>query len=251
MSLSIIKQFAKAVRVMSTLHPRLCKSLTSGVAASTEHFEVLKSLGSIDNIIDIGANRGQFSLAARYIFPRAAIYAFEPLPKPCETYRDIFASDDDTTVYNTAIGIAQTTAVIHVSGRDDSSSLLPITDTQDQLFPGTGEVGTTTIQVDRLDSLLSQSQLVGRTLLKIDVQGYEAQVLRGSEGLLNDVFLIYIECSFVELYESQALANEVIDWLHQRGFILNGVFNVSYDKNHHAVQADFLFRNSRCSLADS
>ena len=245
MSLSIINKLVKAVRVISTLHPRLCKSLTRGVAASTEHFEVLKSLGAIDNIIDIGANRGQFSLAARYSFPGASIFAFEPLLEPCETYRKNFASDDATTVYNTAIGIAEATAVIHVSGRDDSSSLLPITDTQDQLFPGTGEVGTTTIQVDRLDSLLSLSQLAGRTILKIDVQGFEAQVLQGAEGLLSEIFLVYIECSFVELYESQALANEVIDWLHQRAFIVSGVFNVSYDKNHHAVQADFLFRNSK------
>ena len=53
MSISIINKPVKAARVMSTLHPLLCKSLTRGVAASTEHFEVLKSLGSIDIIIDI------------------------------------------------------------------------------------------------------------------------------------------------------------------------------------------------------
>lgn len=247
MSLSLINKFCKALRVASTLHPLLCRSLAHGVAASTEHFDVLHSLGSIDTVVDLGANRGQFSLAARYRFPVATIIAFEPLPLPYAVYRRIFTGDSRTRIYNTAIGPERSSAAIHVSGRDDSSSLLPITDTQDQLFPGTSEVGTATIQVDRLDLLLSRDKLVGRTLLKIDVQGYEAQALQGSEGLLDGILFIYIECSFIELYESQALAHEIIDWLHQRGFTLHGVHNVSYDGNHRAVQADFLFRNSTLS----
>jgi FkbM family methyltransferase len=246
----VLSKVRKASRILATLHPLLCRSLIRGVAASAEHFMVLKSLGPIDTIIDIGANRGQFSLAARYSFPKATIFAFEPLPTPFEICRNVFASDEGTIVFNTAVGVEQSTAVIHVSGRDDSSSLLPITNTQEQIFPGTGEIGTANIRVDRLDSLLAHNNLSKKTLLKIDVQGYEAQVLRGSEDLLNSVMLIYIECSFVELYKSQVLAHEVIDWLHQRDFMLTGVYNVALDENHHAVQADFLFRNLAVDLID-
>lgn len=243
MPISLFKKLRKACCVLATRHPLLCASLSKGVAASTEHFNVLASLGTIATVIDLGANRGQFSLAARYCFPRAAIFAFEPLTQPYTTYQRIFAGDQSTRVFNTAIGTERSSAPIHVSGRDDSSSLLPITATQDQLFPGTGEVGTTTIQVDRLDALLSPADLQGTKLLKIDVQGYEAQALQGSTGLLDHIHYIYIECSFVELYEGQALAPDIIDWLHQRGFVLTGVFNMAYDRNHRAVQADFLFRS--------
>jgi FkbM family methyltransferase len=241
MFFSFIHKFCKAIHIVTTLHPLLYRGLAKGVAASTEHFTVLSSLGSIDTVIDIGANRGQFSLAARLTFPTATIFAFEPLPQPYERLRQVFASDTGTTGYNSAIGTAQSSAEIHISGRDDSSSLLPITDYQNHLFPGTGEVGMATIQVDRLDTLLSHQEISGRTLLKIDVQGYELQALMGSEGLLHDISFIYVECSFVELYETQSLAHEIIDWLHDRSFVLIGVYNVSYDKDHRAVQADFLF----------
>jgi len=45
----------------------------------------------------------------------------------------------------------------------------------------------------------------------------------------------------MELYKGQALADEVIAWLRERGFALNGVYNMAYDRNGKAVQADFLF----------
>jgi hypothetical protein len=51
----------------------------------------------------------------------------------------------------------------------------------------------------------------------------------------------YVECSFIELYEGQSLANEVIDLLHHQGFMLAGVYNIAYKRNGIAIQADFLF----------
>jgi len=44
-----------------------------------------------------------------------------------------------------------------------------------------------------------------------------------------------------EKYEGQALAHEVIEYLSQHGFKLAGVYNMSYDKEGIAIQADFLF----------
>ena len=53
---------------------------------------------------------------------------------------------------------------------------------------------------------------------------------------------MYAECSFVELYGGQALADEVIIWLHDKGYRLKGVFNINYDNTGCAIQADFLFK---------
>jgi len=78
-------------------------------------------------------------------------------------------------------------------------------------------------------------------LLKLDVQGFELEVLKGCRSMLDYFSRVYVECSFVELYEGQALAHEVIDYLHQHGFRLSGVYNMTYGKEGIAVQADFLF----------
>jgi len=78
-------------------------------------------------------------------------------------------------------------------------------------------------------------------LLKLDVQGFELEALKGCEDLLHCFAWVYAECSFVELYEGQALADGVIAWLRERGCVLSGVYNMTYDKQGRAVQADFLF----------
>jgi hypothetical protein len=73
------------------------------------------------------------------------------------------------------------------------------------------------------------------------VQGYELEVLQGSQDLLEKFSHLYIECSYVELYQGQALAHQVIAWLSDRNFILKGVYNTYYDKSGQAIQSDLLF----------
>lgn len=54
-------------------------------------------------------------------------------------------------LYESAIGPKKEKCTMHVSGRDDSSSLLPISNLQEEVFPGTGEVETADVQVAPLD----------------------------------------------------------------------------------------------------
>ena len=74
-----------------------------------------------------------------------------------------------------------------------------------------------------------------------DVQGFELQALAGCEDVLERFAWVYVECSFMELYAGQAFADAVIAWLRERGLRLAGVYNMAYDGEGHAVQADFLF----------
>lgn len=145
-------------------------------------------------------------------------------------------------LYAGAIGERKGNVTIHVSVRDDSSSLLPVTKAQNRLFPGTAEIATQTIEVGRLADYLDAADIVPPALLKLDVQGYELEALRGCEDLLDRFACVYAECSFVELYSGQALADEVIAWLRDRAFRLRGCYNMAYDQRGQAVQADFLFR---------
>lgn len=213
------------------------------IAAGVEHNNLLRYLSDIKirTIIDIGANRGQFALAARHHFPKASIHSFEPLKEPAEVYRRAFAQDQLTRLYECAIGSAEKATIIHVSKADDSSSLLPISDLQNELYPGTSEKETRLIIEKPLDVVLSASDIQGPALLKIDVQGFEKQVLEGCKSLLPLFSYIYVECSFIELYSGQALAHEIITFLSENGFYLSGIYNLSYDKKGVAVQGDFLF----------
>ena len=221
--------------------PRYYKALFSGVAAAVEHESLLRSI-CCKTIIDIGANRGQFSLVARHCFRDAQIFAFEPLSKPCEKFRTLFSDDKNVILHDVAVGPENGSVVIHISARDDSSSLLPITALQEALFPGTNEKTTESIRVRLLDAMIRPAQITTPAMLKLDVQGYELQALKGCENLLRKFQYVYAECSFVELYQGQALADEVISFLHPKGFALDGVYNTDYDLSGRAIQSDLLFR---------
>jgi len=231
-------RFEKLAQVLGS--KRLLRALVLyRVLAGAEHRNVLRQ--DLATVVDIGANRGQFSLAVRQWAPGARVFAFEPLSGPAARFCKGFQGDSKVILYQAAIGQQTGEATIHVSAADDSSSLLPISQLQQRLFPGTGEVRTETIRVGRLADFFSAKEIAGPALLKLDVQGFELEALSGCEDMLEYFAYAYVECSFVELYTGQALADEVTAWLRDRGFILSGIYNLSYDEHGHALQGDFLF----------
>lgn len=198
----------------------------------------------LNTVIDIGANRGQFALAARRFFPEAMIYSFEPLVNPADRFRGVFANDPNVCLRQAAVGQEQGLARMHLSAKDDSSSLLPITHRQSTIFPGTAEIGQTQVEIAPLRELLGDALIRPPALLKLDVQGYELQSLTGCEDVIPECEWVYVECSFVELYEGQAMAGEVMAWLRERAFGVDGVYNMVYDDEGRTIQGDFLFRQN-------
>ena len=157
-----------------------------GVAAAPEHRHVLGP--DLATVVDIGANRGQFCLAIRRWVPEAKVFAFEPLSGPATRFRKVFQGDSRMMLHQAAIGPETGEAIIHVSAADDSSSLLPISQVQQRLFPGTGEVRTETIKVGRLADFVSAKEIAGPAPLKLDVQGFELEALQRLQRATGAVF---------------------------------------------------------------
>jgi FkbM family methyltransferase len=237
--LTLLRKLRKLYRLL--LDPFYRKALARGVAAATEHEPVLRGLRCA-LIVDVGANKGQFALVARRHCPEARIVSFEPLPEPAAKFRNLFSADAGVVLHSVAIGAEARQATMHVSHRDDSSSLLPITETQTSVFPGTGERTITQVEIVSLDAVVPD--LVRPNLLKVDVQGYELEVLQGCGRLLDRIDYAYIECSFLELYRGQALADQVIRFLQASGFRLEGIYNLFYNPKGKPVQGDFFFVRS-------
>lgn len=76
-------------------------------------------------------------------------------------------------------------------------------------------VGTERVATRRLDDLPEVERI---DYLKIDVQGAELDVLRGSERKLADTLVIHLEVEFVPMYKGQPLFGEVDAHLRARGF---------------------------------
>jgi len=220
-------------------HPLCWRPLTYGVAPSAEHVDVLRSI-SVDGVIDVGANRGQFSLACSIALPEVPIVAFEPIPNEAITFRRVHPRSPSVELIQTAVGSSSGIATLHLSKRADSSSVLPIGKNQTAIFRETDEVGTIEVPMIRLDD--ARGHWAGRKhqLLKIDVQGYELEVLKGSTSTLLSCSFVYAECSDVALYDGQALRPEVVSFLDQNGFTVRGLYN-PYFVAGLLIQADYLF----------
>jgi FkbM family methyltransferase len=233
-----IHQLNKYIAAIAT--PAFWPSLANGVMPEVEHIPALKHIAP-GTLIDVGANKGQFSVAAQYVIPSLRIEAFEPLESESAVYKSVLGPS--AKLHSLALGENATEAVFFVASRADSSSLLP---------PGEGQkaaygVETKTlirVPVARLSDVIEPSSLPRPILLKLDVQGGELDVLKGAERVLPDINYIYCEASFVRLYDGQPLVNEIITYLIAHGFALRGVFNQSVTAEFGPTQADFLFERT-------
>ena len=241
-------QARKALRLLAD--PVFRRGLRHGVGAAIEHRTVLAPL-ALRTVVDVGAHTGQFSLLVRALHPAARIVAFEPLPEAAARFRRVFAGDRNANLHRVAIGPCRGRVTMHVSAAADSSSLLPITALQARRFPGTAERGTVEVDAGPLRAFLGPGDLVPPALLKIDVQGYELEVLRASRERLEAFEHVYVEASYEELYAGQALAGEVAAFLDAHGFGEAGRFNLVRSPDGAPVQADFLFQRGSGSGAGS
>jgi FkbM family methyltransferase len=240
-----VRDAARKTRKLGVLltQPEWRHGLRSSVAATVEH-DALPLRNDLRTIVDVGANRGQFTLYALARFPSAHIVAFEPLPAARENMLRLFAGEERVEALPFALGDRDGKVVMHLSAREDSSSLLPVGEGQVSAFPGTDEVGTTNVEVRTLDSVMANRELEKPALLKVDVQGFELPVLRGAGLSLQFFDQILIEASFVELYEGQALFPDVSHCIEEHGFHLVAGHISRSDSDGRWLQGDFLYESN-------
>ncbi|WP_323696903.1 FkbM family methyltransferase [Thiorhodovibrio litoralis] len=130
---------------------------------------------------------------------------------------------------------------MRLASRVDSSSLLALGAQQKALF-GMDESGALPVAIQRLDTCLT-SPLARPYLLKIDVQGFELEVLKGATALLPEIDAVDVEASDLELYQGQPLRAEIEQFLLDAGFHVSGHFNAQFHQGQR-IQADWLFRRA-------
>jgi FkbM family methyltransferase len=167
-------------------------------------------------VLDVGANAGQYAKRLRDDGYSGTIVSFEPLREAYESLCAAAARDSAWQTFNLALGEALTVAAMNVSANSYSSSFLPITQRTVEADHSAAYVGTEHVNVTALDLLELPP---GRTMLKIDVQGFEPSVLRGARALLLTVELVELELSLVPIYEGQELAPAVCALLRDYGFV--------------------------------
>jgi FkbM family methyltransferase len=192
------------------------------------------------SLIDVGANVGQFTAAALYQWPDLEVHAFEPLPKESRQLQENFVGQPNVHVENLAIGEDEGVAVLHRHAHSLSSSLLPVTLAARDRFSWAAASAEIEVPVRRLDSLFSSAVLPSPVLLKIDVQGFEWQVLTGAKSMLSMISAILVEQAFEPFYEGQQRFSQTHGELVDAGWELSRVLSMRSEDGV-PVEADCLY----------
>jgi FkbM family methyltransferase len=197
---------------------------------------------NIATVLDIGANTGQFAFLMRQVLPHAMIYSFEPLRSCFDELSAKTTGLGTFRCYPFALGSEDGEVIMHHNDFSPSSSILPMARSHREAFPHTAHATTERVTVRALDNLAPQLDLRPPILAKVDVQGYELNVLRGAERTLTLVDVLIVETSFVELYEGQPLFREVYQWLVDHRFLYAGDLEQVRSRSDGTVlQADSIF----------
>jgi FkbM family methyltransferase len=176
----------------------------------------------VTRVLDVGANDGGYATELRRFGYTGRMVSFEPLTAPFHVLRGRASGDPGWVTLPYAIGAEPGPVTINVAANDGaSSSVLPMLAAHEDAAPGAKVVGAETVTQHPLDDLWPEVTAPDDLVfLKVDVQGYERQVLDGVVGHLDRIVGLQLELSMVPLYEGGWRYDEALVWARQQGFTL-------------------------------
>jgi FkbM family methyltransferase len=172
---------------------------------------------SINLVLDVGANVGQFALNIRRLGYAGRIVSFEPVSEPFLALSETSAHDALWSARNIALGNSTGRAKINVSTDRQMSSMVEQSDLARRSEFQMQVVRVDEVEIRRLDD--AKIQFSGcRPFLKIDAQGYEREVLDGATESLSFFLGIVLELPLANLYKTWQF-HEAIEYMHRIGFV--------------------------------
>lgn len=147
------------------------------------------------NILDIGANCGLFSLFIKSRFPEANVYAFEPSP----TLQKILVDNlESKGVYIIPMAISNCIGNTDFFINESSQQTNSLIKKNIEIFGAKEKIKKQTIKTITLDVFVKQRNIENVDLIKLDVQGAENLVLQGGEKTLSQTTYLVVEVSFLD-----------------------------------------------------
>jgi FkbM family methyltransferase len=207
-------------------------------------WKILEPIGPIYRphvVIDAGSHEGWFFHCWKDWCPEAEIHAFEPSIEAYERSRELYGGDPSIHINNAALGREAGRLELHVmeQSRVSNSFLQPVDETWREIDYHTGARSTRVVNVIALDDYTKAIESV--YLIKIDVQGFELEVLRGAAEALKRTDYVFVEAAIRPLYHGAPRFTEVYEYLVARRFHLMAM-RAWHRGNRTLVETDMLFR---------
>ena len=183
---------------------------------------ILLESHSIDLVLDIGANTGQYGNEIREHGYNGRLISFEPSTAAFEQLKTRAAMDTAWEVMNLALGREPGIGDLRVAASSAASSLRMPLATQLEVAPTSKTVGVESVEVARLDDVVNDLDET-RTYVKVDVQGSERDVIDGAARTLARAVGLEIELSLTNLYQNDMLLDESLARVSEYGLDLVGL----------------------------
>jgi FkbM family methyltransferase len=164
------------------------------------------------SIFDVGANEGKWARGAAEVFPDARLVLIEPQQELLPRLQAFCAAHSSARYILAGAGATNGQAVQTIWEDLHGSSFLPPTD---ENLLGTGRQRVTPIVT--LDTVLAEEKHLPE-LVKLDVQGYELEALKGASRLLGRTECFILEVSLFRFAKNSPDLHEVVDFMHERGY---------------------------------
>ena len=177
--------------------------------------------------VDIGARGGASDRTSRY---RDRLLQVLVEPDAEEAMRLTEASDDGQlyTVVSSALGDTDGDGKFYMTQNPTCASLLPVNYdliNNYEIAPHFRLKEVRDIKCARYDTLFSQNKVPLPIAIKIDVQGYEYNVLSGFGALLNQCLAIELETHVYPIYLGEKTFQEIVNFLGAWHFVLRRISN--------------------------
>ena len=201
----------------------------------------------LTHVIDVGANVGQFGIDIRRHGFDGEILSFEPVSQTFTLLTETIKKRQPWKALQLGLGAIESEQTINVSGNSGlSTSLLTMGSVHLVNFPESATVSSQRVTISTVDK---QLEILGidprQIMLKLDVQGYEAEVLKGASQSLSKIPLCYLEVSMLPLYEGEITFLPILNMLSEAGHEVIDVFRGLKAKNGQLLQMDILTKLTR------
>jgi FkbM family methyltransferase len=203
---------------------------------------------TLDFVVDVGANQGQWSAALLTVAKPRRMEVFEPNPEAFALLEQRIGGRPGVQLHRIALGPTHGELPLQVTSASAFASFLdPIPEIASHY--GTSATSVTKrvqVQVAPLDAVLSDNQPID--LLKIDVQGFERSVIAGAHTVLARTRAVLIEANFVPHYSGDDSLDSLTPLLRERGFALWDLAPPARAANGRPLWCDAVFTHESLAL---